>query len=108
MPIEDTQWKKGQSGNPKGRPKGISITELVKQELEKCPEGEDKTTYARLIIKRIFNKAIVEGDTIMLKTIWAYIDGLPKASMEFTNKSPVTKEELDAILLKADTSTPNT
>ena len=56
--------------NRKGRPKGISITEMVKKELEKVPE-EGKETYGKLVVKRILNKAITEGDVQMLKALWA-------------------------------------
>ena len=35
MPKSDTQWKKGQSGNPSGRPKAIvSIVELARAQTE--------------------------------------------------------------------------
>ena len=69
---------KGQSGNPKGRPKGPSITEEIRKALFKKPPGDDKKTYMELIILRIFHKAIKDGDVTMLKAIWNYIDGMPK------------------------------
>ena len=35
MPKSDTQWKKGQSGNPSGRPKAIvSLVELARAQTE--------------------------------------------------------------------------
>ena len=47
-------FPKGVSGNPDGRPPGtFSLLTLLKQELQKVPEGQDKKTYADLIIKRI-------------------------------------------------------
>ena len=67
--------------NRNGRPKGISITEIVKKALEEKPKG-GKETYAELIKKRILNKAIVEGDIQMLKAIWSYIDGMPSQKIE--------------------------
>jgi len=89
-------FKPGQSGNPKGRPPGtISLTTLIKQELDKCPDGKDKKTYADLIVKRILTKAIRDGDPQMIKTVWAYIDGLPKADITITDvKSKVDKTSL--------------
>jgi len=80
---------KGESGNPAGRPVGttgsISITGMIRDELEKCPEGETKKTYADLIIKRILSKAIKDGDGRMIEKIWAYMDGLPSQSMDVTS-----------------------
>ena len=39
MPKSDTQWKKGQSGNPSGRPKAIvSVVELARAQTEKSIE----------------------------------------------------------------------
>jgi len=71
--------------NRKGRPKGISITEMVKAALE---EIEPKTgeQWKDLIIKRILFKATVEGDTVMLKAIWSYIDGMPKQNIDLAGK----------------------
>lgn len=70
----------GPSLNPNGRPKGISITAMVKDKLKECPEGQDKKTYADLVVQAILKKALKDNDTKMLKTIWAYMDGQPEGT----------------------------
>lgn len=86
-------FKKGDPNiNRKGRiDGGFSITSLVKAKLQECPEGTDKTTYADKFIESVFKKAIDEGDVQMLKSVWAYMDGLPKetkdVNLEFGGKS---------------------
>ncbi len=70
--------------NNKGRPKGISITEMVKEALEEVEEKTGKQ-WKDLIIKRILLKATNDGDVTMLKAIWAYIDGMPKQSTDITS-----------------------
>ena len=78
-------YKKGQSGNPAGRPKGsgLSITTEIKRELDKIPQGQ-KATNLQLLIKKILKLAIEEDDKVMIKNIWNYVDGLPKQSTEVT------------------------
>tara|TARA_R100001086_G_scaffold245836_1_gene177288 strand:- start:699 stop:1079 length:381 start_codon:yes stop_codon:yes gene_type:complete len=72
-----------------GRPKGLTITSLVRAELDKAPEGEE-ATYAELLIRQLLKKAIVEGDHPTQKLIWNYIDGLPQASLDVTSdKKPI-------------------
>ena len=72
-----------------GRPKGLTITSLVRAELDKAPEGEE-ATYAELLIRQLLKKAIVEGDHSTQKLIWNYIDGLPQASLDVTSdKKPI-------------------
>jgi hypothetical protein len=92
---EKGRFIKGESGNPDGRPEGsgdgFSITRLVREELQKCPEGEDKKTYADLVIKRIMSKAIKDGDTKMIDRIWAYMDGMPKQPLDIFDPA---KEEM--------------
>lgn len=83
-------------GNPGGgRPPGsFSITELVRKELEKVPEGQEKgkeKTYIQLFIHKLLLKAIRDGDVATQKLIWNYMDGLPKESIDLTGKLSISK-----------------
>lgn len=90
-------WKKGESGNPNGRPKGtVSITGEIKNRLLKIyPEKQatvigldgkkilkQKKTYLQKIVETVFENALVQKDTRTLNQIWAYIDGQPKATID--------------------------
>ena len=93
------KWEKGQSGNPDGRPKGLSITALVKEELEKVPEGEKRTRVAEFVDKML-KKAVKDGDTVTQKMIWNYIDGLPRETKDVNLNLP--KPLTDITKLKED------
>jgi|TARA_R100001244_G_scaffold130170_1_gene102090 hypothetical protein len=80
---EKGRFTQGNLGGP-GRPKGLSITALIKEELEKIPEGQKKT-YAELLTRRLLKKAIQEGDHPTQKMIWNYIDGMPQANLDVTS-----------------------
>ena len=71
-----TQFKKGQSGNPNGRPpKGYSITDTIREMMDEKPE----------IKKALGNKILqmaLNGDIVAMKTIWSYLDGMPQQSVE--------------------------
>lgn len=78
-------FKKGYSGNPDGKPEGaFSLLAILKAELQKCPEGQDKKTYAHLIVKRMLKEAIEKGDQQQIKLIWNYIEGMPKQNLELS------------------------
>ena len=70
--------------NRNGRPKGISITEMVKEALEEIEPKTDKP-WKELIVKRILIKAVNDGDQQMIKAIWNYIDGMPKQKTDITS-----------------------
>lgn len=84
MPKE--LWKKGQSGNPNGRPKdSFSLLTLLKKELKKIPKHlstKEKKTYAVLMVEKMLDKAIKEGDHSTHKLIMNYLEGMPKQSIE--------------------------
>lgn len=72
-PPRETQFKPGQSGNPKGRPKGSrEITTLIEQELDRTIEvtlqGRSvKLTRREVIVRRIIDKAL-QGDPKAIAT----------------------------------------
>ena len=76
MPKVRTSWKPGETGNPNGRPpKGYSITETIKSMLKAKPEIK------RALGNKILAKAL-EGDTVAMKMLWQYMDGMPAQTMK--------------------------
>ncbi|MDD5738800.1 MAG: hypothetical protein PHY72_02670 [Candidatus Pacebacteria bacterium] len=76
--VRDEKTGQFIEGHPKlgGKPKGfISITAIIRQELDEIPPGQKKT-YLEFIVDRILGLA-VEGNTAAIKMIWAYVDGKP-------------------------------
>lgn len=68
----------GNTANPNGKPEGAySLLAILKRELQKCPEGQDKKSYGELIVRRMLKEAIEKGDVQQIKLIWAYIEGQP-------------------------------
>jgi hypothetical protein len=95
-PYTDSVTGKFKEGNPGGgRPKGsrVSITAKVKEMLEEVPEGE-KATRLQLIVELIFKKALKDGDESILKSIWNYIDGLPKNIVGFDPDDFISEVEI--------------
>ena len=64
-PLQEHQWKKGQSGNPKGRPKTDSITKAIQQLLKDGVNGQSLyDAIARVAIQRA-----LQGD----HRFWQYV-----------------------------------
>lgn len=107
MSREDTQFKPGQSGNPRGaRKKGESIAELMRKYLAEPVEIETgegdartKTMLERreLFVRAVFRKAMAGSDAAQ-KLVWNYMDGLPEANVNLGGSlfSGVADIELDA------------
>ncbi len=92
------RWKPGQSGNLNGRPKGLSITEMVREALEEV-EPQSGQKWKDLVIKRILVKAVSEGDANIIKAMWNYIDGMPLQKTDLTTLG----EKLEAPHITIDT-----
>lgn len=76
LPPVETRWKKGESGNPKGRPKKQdSLTSLLKEEIKKiCPADREKRTWKELIVRATLQLAM-KGNATALREVWDRLDG---------------------------------
>lgn len=75
MSREATQFQKGQSGNPGGRPKRKLITDALLAEL-KTTVGRGQRTRAEQLARRLVRLACA-GDVAAAKLILAYTEGAP-------------------------------
>ena len=76
LPPVENRWKKGTSGNPRGRPKKQArLTELLQDEIKKiCPADREKRTWEHLIVRATLQLAM-KGNATALKEIWERLDG---------------------------------
>lgn len=75
-------FKKGQSGNPKGKEPGtVSIVAGIKRKLLEV-EPENKRTYLDLFLSKYFRKAIRDGDVNLIRDMINRVDGMPNQKTE--------------------------
>lgn len=83
-------FKKGVSGNPKGAPKKAhSITATIRLMMDEKPEIK------KALGAKILDMAL-KGDITAMKTLWNYIDGMPKQSVDLNGELKhiiITEEE---------------
>jgi hypothetical protein len=93
-PPREHQWKPGQSGNPGGRPKGLSITAALRTLLEKEHNGK---TLAEILADRWMKDAL-EGKFPHLKELLDRTEGRPEERHEVTLPAPkpTFKQALEA------------
>ncbi len=87
-------FKKGQSGNPNGRPKKIPALETIL--LENMTDEKNGYAYVDLIVKKLRDKAIA-GDFKAIEYLLNRIYGKPKDN--FKNKIE-SKEEIEKSLIQ--------
>ena len=78
--IRGYMWKKGQSGNPNGRPKGKTLKTFAREYLESLPD-EEKIEYLK---------------TLPTEIVWKMAEGNPDTKSENTLKG----DELQPVLVK--------
>ncbi len=76
-------FRKGQSGNPGGRPKkGVSLTSILRElgDLRDVTINGEKIERKRALGESLWKRAITDGDFQCAKFIFERLDGLPKPS----------------------------
>lgn len=86
--LRPYQFKKGQSGNPSGRPKSRFISSALNKKLLTNAIGKNGKTldkaYVDLMIDRMVKDAIEKGNTDMIRIIMGYIEGAPQEYLDIT------------------------
>lgn len=78
-----TQFKKGESGNPKGRPKrDWTWAGLLEQASEESIDGFK--TKKEILVDKIFELAL-KGDIVAIKEVLNRMDGSPRQSTDVTS-----------------------
>lgn len=75
-------FKPGESGNPGGRPKGKSLTAVLRELLNQIPQGDNKEL-KEAVVKALIKKALT-GDTRALDIIFDRTDGKVSLPLEVT------------------------
>ena len=82
-------FRKGQSGNPKGRPKGISLSEAYRRVLAEVDESDpQRRTFAEILAEQMIGKA-KRGDVQAAREIADRVEGKPRQRLE------ISEQELD-------------
>jgi len=91
-------FKPGQSGNPKGRPKGAKgLTSLLREALERSETVEDENgnktqvKTSEVIIAKLLDMA-KKGNQKSIQEIFDRIEGKPKQEIDHSGSIPVETE----------------
>ena len=91
----------GNTANPNGRPEGFSLTDMLRREIQKVPEGQ-KLSYAEAFLRKMLSKAINEGDHASQKLIMNYLEGLPimKIAGDIKIENVLSEEQANELLTR--------
>jgi hypothetical protein len=101
-PPKNSQFQPGQSGNPKGRPKGVkNLSTDLEEELEKIVvvhEGNEtlKVTKQRAMLKSLFAKAM-KGDVRASSALITLILGLEQSKLQKTSAESLAEDDLEIL-----------
>ena len=79
---EGTRWKKGQSGNPGGRPRTAALPEAYREELSARAPGDREGRTNTQAIARVVVKRARAGDLRAAQELADRIEGRPRQSVE--------------------------
>jgi hypothetical protein len=76
LPPENTRWKKGASGNPRGRPtKQDTLTTLLRELSSKiCPADPKQRTWEELLALNTLQLAL-KGNATAFREVWERLEG---------------------------------
>ena len=89
MPKEDTQFKPGQSGNPKGRPlKEYCLTDILREQgnSEDIETTDGKKISRKAAIAQKLWEMAMDGDVTAMKYVYDRIDGKPRESIDLDHR----------------------
>ena len=92
FPNKNTQFEKGQSGNPAGKPTGtLNLKTLIRKVWDEEITNDDgsSTIQGLLIIKAMFEKA-ANGDVSAFKALCERLEGMPQQAIDHTLTRPYT------------------
>jgi hypothetical protein len=101
-PPKHTQFKPGQSGNPKGRPTGTKnlatdLEEELSQKITVTEGGkQQETTKQRAMLKSLFAKAL-KGDTRAAGVLINLIIGLEQSRVANQDPEAIPAEDLEIL-----------
>ena len=93
--LDKGRWTKGQSGNPKGRPKKeVCITELIRTFGKTFYNEEERITYYKQMTKKLWEKA-AEGDMAAINFIAERTEGKAKQQIDIEHTGNSTLEVIN-------------
>jgi hypothetical protein len=76
-----SRWQPGQSGNPKGRPKGVTLSDALRRMLAEQAPGKSEQTYAEAIARALCKEA-AKGNVLAAKEVADRTEGKPKQAVD--------------------------
>jgi len=103
LPPVATRFKPGQSGNPKGRPKSITLSEAYRRELAKVdPNDSEGRSFAEVLAEQMIVKAR-GGDVSALRELGDRTEGKARQSISLSmEKREQLERAVDGIMRDAE------
>ena len=107
-PPKNRCWKKGQSGNPKGRPQShrnlaAALTAVLNETVTVCADGEEREmTKLKAVTRRLVERAIAGDARVMQQLLNEMHKNEAKAEREDSAKPPgdIDREVMEALFLR--------